>query len=59
MAQCLTFKSIFGEKHKAWEILFQEGAANINNLRFLKHDDRRKAYAMMVSYCEMEIEGDE
>lgn len=38
-------------------ILFQEGAININNMPFPKHDGRAKTHVMMVSHHEMKIEG--
>lgn len=57
--QCLTFRTIFGEKHKAGKILFQERAININNLSFPKHNDIGKEHAMMESHCEMETRRDE
>lgn len=37
----------------------QEGAININNLPFSKHNDQGKSHAMMVSLCEIQVEVDE
>lgn len=46
-------------KHKADDRLFLEGAVNINNLPFLKYNDRGKVHAMVESHCEMEIRKDD
>lgn len=43
LEKCIIFRGIFNEKHKVGEILFQEGAININDLQFPKHSDKGKA----------------
>lgn len=41
------------------EILFEEdGAVNISELLFPKHNNKGKGHAMMVSYIERDVEGD-
>lgn len=45
----VTFRKIFNENHKAGEIKSQEGAINISNHPFPKHNDRGKAHGIMVS----------
>lgn len=37
---------IFDEKHKAGEILFQDGAVSINDLLFSKNNDEGKSQVM-------------
>lgn len=56
LEQCVTSRGIFYEKHKAGQILFQEGVINIKNLLFLKHSDKVKGHVIMVSHNKMEIE---
>lgn len=41
------------------EILFQEGAVNINDLPFPKHHEMGKGQVMMAFHAEMEVNGDE
>lgn len=43
LEECVTFKMIFYEKHKAREVLFQDGGAvRIKELPFPKHHERGK-----------------
>lgn len=49
-----TFRKIFVEKHKAGEILLQEGVVNYYNLP--KHNCRGKAHGMIETHCELEVE---
>lgn len=46
-------------RHKAGEILFQEGGAvSTNELSFIKRQDRAKGQLMMTFRADMEFEGD-
>lgn len=56
--QCFTFNRIF-EKHRASEILFREGAVNINDLRLPKCSDKGKGQCDDGISSKMEIERDE
>lgn len=58
LEQCVTFRTLFNEKHKASEIRSQEGwLVNINESSFPKHQDIRKGQVMMVPNSEKEVEG--
>lgn len=56
---CFTSKGIFDEKHKASEILFQEGIASISDLAFPKHMTKAICQAVMAFHSKMKIEKDE
>lgn len=55
---CHFLKDVYRED-KVDGILFQEGAVNINNLPFRKHNDREKAHEKMPSRCKVEIGRDD
>lgn len=59
LEQCVTFKIIFYEKHKAGEVLFQEGVVRISDLSIPKQGDKGKGQEMMALHDDMEIEEDE
>lgn len=47
------------EKYESGEILFHEGAVSINDLLFLKHNDKGECQVMMTMHNENEIQRDE
>lgn len=56
LKQCYSFQGVFNVKHKAGEVLLQEGNTSINTLPFLKHDDRDKGHVMVASHREVGVE---